>query len=155
MEENQIIRVEFTRNGKSLSTSLKPVDEETGIVEIKQSFNQKIKESYDNQQEKWVPDLVELSLMSDDDLIGVCRFDITRYIDLGARTEKISMIGPEQEAQSPDYLVMNGDSANHEDAFIIFRIFADTIAEEQKTTKQAKRANNANEKLKQEIASTA
>ncbi len=35
VDENQRIRVEFTRSGKSLSTSLKPVDEETGIVEIK------------------------------------------------------------------------------------------------------------------------
>jgi hypothetical protein len=33
------VRVEFTRNGKSLSTDLKPVEEETGIAEIKQSFN--------------------------------------------------------------------------------------------------------------------
>ena len=38
-DPNQQVRVEFTRNGKSLSTSLKAVDEETGLAEIKQSFN--------------------------------------------------------------------------------------------------------------------
>lgn len=30
------VRVEFTRNGKNLSTSMKPIEEDTGIVNIKQ-----------------------------------------------------------------------------------------------------------------------
>lgn len=98
--ENQRVRVEFKRCGKSLSTSLKPIDEETGLVDIKQSFNQKIKQRYDNEKDAWVPDLVELSLLSGDDLIGVCRFDIARYIDKGARSEKVAMVGPEEEPQS-------------------------------------------------------
>lgn len=41
-EDDQVVRVEFTRGGKSLSTSAKPVSPESGTVEIKQSFNQKI-----------------------------------------------------------------------------------------------------------------
>ena len=38
-DPNQTVRVEFTRNGKSLSTSDKPVNEQTGEGDIKQSFN--------------------------------------------------------------------------------------------------------------------
>ena len=38
---------------------------------------------------------------------------------------------------------MKGDSENHEDAFLIFRIFADTIAEEKKTSKKSKPVKKA------------
>ena len=33
------VRVELIRNGKKLSTDFKPVEEETGLANIKQSFN--------------------------------------------------------------------------------------------------------------------
>ena len=36
IDPNVNVRVEFTRNGKTLSTSMKPIEEETGIVNIKQ-----------------------------------------------------------------------------------------------------------------------
>ena len=39
LDPNRKVRVELTRNGKKLSTDFKPVEEETGIVNIKQSFN--------------------------------------------------------------------------------------------------------------------
>ena len=34
-DANQQVRVELTRNGKSLSTDLKPVEAETGLANIK------------------------------------------------------------------------------------------------------------------------
>ena len=56
-DPNQTVRVEFTRNGKSLSTSDKPVNEQTGEGDIKQSFNQKIQEQREaGKKGKWVPD---------------------------------------------------------------------------------------------------
>ena len=45
---NRQVRVELSRNGKSLSTDLKPVEADTGISNIKQSFNQKLLQKYDN-----------------------------------------------------------------------------------------------------------
>ena len=69
---------------------------------------------------------MELSLFSDEKLVGVCRFDITRYVDKGARTEKICMVAP--DVQPDDItIVMKGNSEVHSDAYLIFRIFADTI----------------------------
>ena len=96
------VRVEFTRNAKSLSTDLKPVEEATGIAEIKQSFNQKMIESFDNQAQVWAPDLVELSLYCGTNVVGVCRFDLTKYVDKGAKTEKVCMIEPGQEPLQKD-----------------------------------------------------
>ena len=52
--------------------------------------------------------------------------DITNYIDKGARTEKVCMVAPEDQV-SPSQLVMKGNQAAHPDAYIIFRIFADTV----------------------------
>lgn len=98
LEINRKVRVELTRNGKKLSTDFKPVEEDTGITNIKQSFNQKVQENFDNESMKWIADLVELAVYYGDDLVGVCRFDLTRYIDLGARNEKVSMVEPGHEA---------------------------------------------------------
>ena len=39
LDPDRKVRVELTRNGKKLSTDFKPVEEETGISNIKQSFN--------------------------------------------------------------------------------------------------------------------
>lgn len=50
-EPNHQVRVGFTRNGKSLFTNYKNVNEETGVAEIKQSFNQKLLERFDNQND--------------------------------------------------------------------------------------------------------
>ena len=107
-ESQNTVRVEFTHRGKSLSTSQKPVDTASGLCEIKQSFNQKISERFDKQRNAWDADLVELSLFEGEDLVGVCRFDVTRFIDKGARTEKICMVAPEDEVD-PAQLVMKGN----------------------------------------------
>ena len=99
LDSGEQVRVEFTRNGKSLSTDFKLVDEETGIVNIKQSFNQKIQEKFDKDARKWVPDFIELAIFYGDDIVGACRFDLTQYIDQGARNEKACMIQPDEEPQ--------------------------------------------------------
>ena len=48
LQPNQRVRVELCRNGKALQTDMKPVEEETGIAQIKQSFNQKVLLRFDN-----------------------------------------------------------------------------------------------------------
>ena len=69
---------------------------------------------------------MELSLYDGEELVGVCRFDITRYIDQGARTEKVCMVAPGVQADDVT-IVMKGNSEAHPDAYLIFRLFADTI----------------------------
>ena len=54
------------------------------------------------------------------------RFDITRYVDKGARTEKVCMVAPGVQADDVT-IVMKGNSEGHPNAYIIFRLFADTI----------------------------
>ena len=61
--------------------------------------------------------------------MGACRFDLAKFIDKGARTVKACMIQPGEEPQDQDQIVMRGNAQEHPDAFIIFRIFADTIEE--------------------------
>ena len=134
------------RSGQSLSTSQKPIDPETGVCDIKQSFNQKIQEYFDKQTESWKPDLVELSIYNGEELVGVCRFDITRYIDIGARNEKVCMVSPEDQLTNNDSkIVLKGNSEVHADAYLIFRIFADTIntVTEDPAPVTKKRANTA------------
>ena len=92
LDPERKVRVELTRNGKKLSTDFKPVEEETGLANIKQSFNQKIQESYDNESRHWIADVIELGVYYGDDLVGSCSFDLTRYIDQGGKNEKASMI---------------------------------------------------------------
>ena len=50
----------------------------------------------------WAPDLVELSLYCGTNVVGVCRFDLTKYVDKGAKTEKVCMIEPGQEPLEKD-----------------------------------------------------
>ena len=56
------VRVELMRKGKKISTALKPIEEATGTFNIKQSFNQKFKERFDNESMRWISDMVELSI---------------------------------------------------------------------------------------------
>jgi len=70
---------------------------------------------------------VELSLYYGDDLVGTSRFDLTSYIDIGARSEKIIMVPPGGEPKNKNQLFMKGNSEEHPDAFIILRIIVDSI----------------------------
>ena len=81
LEPNRKVRVLLSRNGNELATDEKDVDEETGIANIKQSFNQKMNENFDNESQKWLPDFIELTLLYGDDVVGSVSFDLTRYID--------------------------------------------------------------------------
>ena len=49
-----------------------------------------------------MPDLAELSLYCGTEVVGVCRFDLTKFIDQGARVEKVCMIEPGQEPETKD-----------------------------------------------------
>ena len=83
-------------------------------------------EKYDNQTRKYRPDIADLSLYNGDEVVGVARFDITRYIDQGARTEKAQMIQPGEEVPE-DKVVMKGNSIDQPEAYIIYRIFVDSL----------------------------
>lgn len=74
-----------------------------------------------------MPDLVELGLHCDDELVGVCQFDLTKYIDKGARVEKVCMLAPEETPSNPQQIVLKGNAEEHPDAHLIFRIFVDSI----------------------------
>ena len=74
-----------------------------------------------------MPDWVELGLHCADNLVGVCRFDLTKYIDKGARVEKVCMLAPGEEPPSPDQIVLKGNAEEHPAAHLIFRIFVDSI----------------------------
>ena len=94
------VRVELMRNGKKISTDFKPKDENSGTFNIKQSFNQKFKERFDNESMRWIEDKVELSIYyggdgdqnAEETLVGTCQFDITKYIDQGGKNEKAVML---------------------------------------------------------------
>ena len=129
------VRVELMRNGKKISTDYKPKDENTGTFNIKQSFNQKFKERFDNESMRWIEDKVELSIYyggegeqnAEETLVGTCQFDITKYIDQGGKNEKAVMLQEGEEPQNKSLIVIKGNSEEHPDAHLIFRIFVDAI----------------------------
>ena len=66
-----------------------------------------------------------------DDLVGTCSFDLTKYIDKGGKNEKVSMIAASSSnaaEESKKQFVLKGNSEEHPDAYLIFRIFVDSIA---------------------------
>ena len=110
-----------------MTTKRTAVDGQSGMSEIKQSFVQTLVEKYDLHNDRWVPDNLELSLYCGDELVGACRFDVTSYVDAGGKTEKVIMVAPGEEPSNKAQLYMKGDSENHGDAFLIFRIFVDSL----------------------------
>ena len=56
----------------------------------------------------------------------MCRFDVTKYIDRGGMTERAQMVEPGYEDQEGK-VVMKGNSIEHPNAYIIYRIFVDSI----------------------------
>lgn len=73
---------------------------------------------------------MELSIYYGEEIVGACRFDLTRYIDVGARNEKVSMVKPGQEPKVKNQLFMKGNSQEHPEAYLIFRIFVDSIEQQ-------------------------
>ena len=46
---------------------------------------------YDKERNKWMPDLATLAIVYSGKEIAQCTFDIVKYLDMGARTEKAIM----------------------------------------------------------------
>ena len=98
---------------------------------------------FDNITNEWDADYVELNLYSTDELIGTANFDLTRFIDAGASTEKISMVA-DDEAES-DTIVMKGNHQIHPDAYIKVRIYADTVKVDKKETPSKENTDTPNQ----------
>lgn len=115
-----------TQKKKVMSTDFKNVDEATGLCQIKQSFNQRITMLYDNERNKWMSDLATLAIEYGGQEIGQCTFDLVKYLDKGAHTEK-AIMQVEGDSSSTSQLRLVGDSASQPDAHLLFRIYVDTI----------------------------
>ena len=61
--------------------------------------------------------------------IAFCELDLTKYLDQGARTEKVTMSSATSQ-DSGKNLKLIGDSDNYPDAHILFRVFVDSINNE-------------------------
>ena len=99
----------------------KAVDAETGICNVKHEFSQKLQGRFDKNRNEWEPEVVELSLLNGDELVGVASFDLTRFIGKGTQKEKITMHADGSK------IVMKGNAGMHTDAYIIFSIYANII----------------------------
>ena len=109
-----------------MATDWKDVDQTTGLCQIKQSFNCRITMLYDNESSVWVSDMATVGIEYHGEQIAHCEFDLVKYLDQGARTEKISMA---QQGDNDKQIKLVGNSIAHPDAHILFRIFVDSINE--------------------------
>ena len=46
---------------------------------------------FDNERNEWVSDVATLGIEYQGDQIAYCELDLTKYLDQGARTEKVTM----------------------------------------------------------------
>ena len=73
-----------------------------------------------------MPDLATLAIVYSGKEIAQCTFDIVKYLDMGARTEK-AIMQIEGDSTVTKQLKLIGDNASHPDAHLLFRIFVDSI----------------------------
>ena len=79
---------------------------------------------FDNERNEWVSDVATLGIEYQGEQIAYCELDLTKYLDQGARTEKVMMSSQQDNSGK---LKLFGDSEAYPDAHILFRIFVDSI----------------------------
>ena len=89
---------------------------------------------YDNESSVWVSDMATVGIEYHGEQIAHCEFDLVKYLDQGARTEKISMAS---QSDNNNQIKLVGNSAAQPDAHILFRIFVDSINDNEEESSPA------------------
>lgn len=102
--------VEWTRNGKSITTKKVTVDGQTTEPKFKDRFSMGSNFKYDNSTGTYLPDMSELTLFCEGKKVGTCMLDLVSYIDRKPVVEKVSIASNEALSNTDNLKVLAGDA---------------------------------------------
>lgn len=91
VSEPQDLKVEWTRNGKNISTKKVTVDGQTTEPKFKDRFSMGSNFKFDNSTSTYLPDMSELTLYCEGNKVGTCMLNLVSYIDRKPAVEKVTI----------------------------------------------------------------
>lgn len=120
--EPQDLYVQWTRHGKSIKTKKQTVDQTIVEPKFRDKFGMSSSFRFDGHTQTFLPDISEISLFCENQLVGTCAIDLVSYIDKQSKLEKV-FIASSQAMHNPyDHKVLIGDHNKYPGAYMTFKI---------------------------------
>ena len=77
---------------------------------------------YDSHTQTFLPDISEISLYCENQLVGTCAVDLVSYIDKQCKLEKVFITSSQAMHNAYDHKVLIGDQDRYPGAYVTFKI---------------------------------
>ena len=116
------MHVEWIRHGKSIKTKKQTVDQNQIEPKFRDRFSMGSSFKFDSATQTFLPDISEISLYCENQLVGTCAIDLVSYIDKQAKLEKVFIASEKAAHNAFDMKVLIGDQDRYPGSFITFKI---------------------------------